>query len=290
MLDLEKYNEIKSVLTKTFILNLIIALIKIGYGLWFKLISMIADGFHSLLDSSSNIVGFIGIRMAVKPPDAIHPYGHRKFETFASLGISLLLFLACYRIAEDAFQRLRNPVQPEAGLMGFIIIIISLILNFFVARYEFKKGHQLKSQVLVADSAHTKSDFYASAIVLLSLIFIRLGFPFLDILSALFIAILIFKAALGILSEGFSVLADTSQVKYEEIERIASQVQGVFACHKIRTRGLADDIHVDLHILVEPEMDTTKAHDVVHEVERKILENVQGVTDVIIHTEPYNPS
>src|SRR5690606_22934806 len=125
-----------------------------------KSASMTADGFHSLSDGSSNIVGLIGIHFASKPEDESHPYGHNKFETLAALFISFMLFLASGKIILGAFERINNPIIPEVTIESLLVLIFTLIVNIVVSLVEYRKGKELNSQILISDSMHTRSDIY----------------------------------------------------------------------------------------------------------------------------------
>jgi cation diffusion facilitator family transporter len=278
--------QIRRILLGTLAANWGIAGAKLLVGFLSGTMSLVADGFHSLLDGSSNIIGLISLNAARKPVDLRHPYGRRKYETFAAVGISMLLVLACYEIAQEAVVRFWTRQSPEVGLASFVVTFSSMIINYFVATYEHRRGHALRSAVLVADSHHTHSDVYGSLAVLLSLVAIRLGYAWCDVLAALFIVGLIGRAVWLILSESLHTLVDLSRLPAEQIETIALRVPGVRECHNIRSRGLEDAVYIDLHIGVDPHLPIQEAHDIGCEVERQILTALEGVTDVIVHTEP----
>ena len=162
----ERAAKIRAVLATTLVLNWSVAALKLGYGSWSDTLSMLADGFHSLLDGSANIIGLIAMTVAFLPADRSHPYGHRKFESFASLGISLFLLLAAYGIGHGAFARWKVETSPRITLMSFAIMIVTMGVNLFVSWYETRVGRRLQSEILVADAMHTRSDLYASLAVL----------------------------------------------------------------------------------------------------------------------------
>lgn len=276
------------VLTITLILNLIVCIAKLVYGVITKSLSLEADGFHSLLDSSSNIVGLIGIYLASRPADIDHPYGHRKIEAIASMGISLLLFITCYEITTNVISRIQNPITPHINILSFVIIVVSTVINYFVATYEKKKGDFLKSDILVADSIHTRTDIFVSLSVIVSFIAVMLGMSIIDIIIASGIVIFIVIAAFRILSGSINTLLDAQLIDPTEIEKIVTGIPGVSECHKIRSRGTRSGIFIDLHIRVNPEMKTEDSHELTHQVVQKIKEKLPEVIEVLIHTEPSN--
>jgi cation diffusion facilitator family transporter len=278
--------QVRRILLWTLVANWAVAGAKLLAGFLSGTMSLVADGFHSLLDGSSNIIGLISLRAATKPADTRYPYGRRKYETFAAVGISMFLVLACYEIAKEAITRFWSQTSPEVGLVSFVVIVSSMVVNYLVALYERRCGQRLKSAVLVADAHHTHSDVYGSLAVLLSLVAIRLGYMWGDIFAALFIVVLIARAVWHIISDSLHTLVDISRLPAEQIEAVTLRVPGVRECHNIRSRGLEDAVYIDLHIGVDPHLPIETAHDIGCAVERQILTVLEGVADVVVHTEP----
>ena len=278
--------EIKKILWLILALNLLVAGAKLIYGHWTGAISMWADGLHSVFDGTSNIIGLIGMWAAAQPPDKTHPYGHRKFESFAAFGISVLLFIACFKILQHSYLRFVIPDLPRVTWLSFMIMLITLSVNLFVTRYERRRSIELKSEILHADSLHTLSDVYSSLSVLAGLVAIRMGFPIMDPLIALLIAGFIGRTGFQILFESSRVLSDASCGDPERVRAIVLKTPGVRSCHSIRTRGLENHVFVDCHILVSGDMTAQKSHDLVHKIEDRIKHEMSEVADVVIHVEP----
>jgi cation diffusion facilitator family transporter len=282
----DTYPEVRNTLILIFILNIAVALAKAIFGLLANSLSMIADSAHSLFDSLSNVIGLIGVWIASKPPDREHPYGHRKYETFASIGIALLLVVTAFGILQGAVGRILNPLTPEITRITFGVMLATTLTNIFVSVYERRKGEKLHSPILVADSLHTRSDVYASISVMLGFIAINFGYPVFDPLIALLIAALIARTAFGIIKGCSIILCDTYVVDEHVIIKIVKSIRGIKGCHKIRTRGSKHEIYVDLHILVKPDMSVVKAHELSEMVEQKLKSEIEGVKDVVVHIEP----
>jgi cation diffusion facilitator family transporter len=268
-------------------LNWLVAGAKLILGFFIKSISMIADGFHSFSDGASNIVGLIGISMASKPADKEHLYGHKKYETFASLIIAGILFLVVFNLLREAGRRFFNPLKPLVNIYSILVMLITLVINISVSQYEYKKGKQLNSDILISDSLHTLSDILTSLSVIIALIASKIGFPLVDIFSSLLIVLFITYAGLKILKETSKVLCDTAVIETARIEEIVRSVDEVLDCHKIRTRGRKDDIHMDLHVVVKPDMHMDKAHKISYEIEEKIKKAFPYVTDIVVHMESF---
>lgn len=281
-----RFIKIKHVLIIVLILNWLVAAAKVIYGYISHCNSMAADGFHSFSDGTSNIIGLIGIFIASHPADKDHPYGHKKYETFASLSIAMLLFLVSFNLFKSAIGRFTNPITPEVNLLSFSVMMVTLIVNIYVIYYERKKSKELSSDILFADSEHTKSDILVSISVIFTLLAIKIGFPIIDPIVTLGISLFIAKAAVDILRASSRVLCDKTPIVSGKIKEIVMRIDGVQDCHNIRTRGRTDDIHIDLHILVKNSMHVDRAHSVTEEIENTIKKKMPGVTDVIVHIEP----
>lgn len=268
-------------------LNLLVALSKLLWGFFSHTLSMVADGFHSLLDASANVMSILGLSMSVDPPDEGHPYGHRKFEALAAIGISFFMFLASFQVLSEIISRLlnHNAHAPQVNGLSYIIMGITLVINVWLTRYEHKKGKQLQSALLLADSQHTLSDLYTTLAVFVSLIAIQLHFPLLDILASLVIMALIFKAGFEIILTHWGALVDAAALDPQEIEQLVLSVSGVTGCHKIRSRGMQDHIFIDLHIQVPGYLTIEQAHQISYLVEEKLLNSDKGIIDVLVHVE-----
>lgn len=282
----QRDRDIKKTLWVILFLNLMVAAAKLIYGQWTGSLSMWADGLHSMFDGTSNVIGLVGMWAAASPPDESHPYGHRKFETFAAFAISVLLFLACYKILESTYHRLLNPETPRVNLGSFGVMASTMAVNLFVTRYERRQGDRLKSEILHADSMHTMSDVYASLSVLAGLFAVKIGFPILDPIMAVVIAGFIGYTGFKILFETTRVLSDASCMDPERIRALVMKTPGVNSCHSIRTRGTENHIFVDCHIHVSADMTTQASHHLVHRIEERIKSELSGVVDVVIHVEP----
>ena len=283
---MNSYVSVRKVLTYTLLLNMIAALAKLFYGHMSDSLSMVADGYHSFFDGTSNVVGLVGIWLAYNPPDKDHPYGHKKYETLASLGISILLFLTCYHVLRDAYLRFMDSTTPNVTGFSFLVILSTMGINIFVMMWERSKGQELKSEILISDSMHTKSDIFASVAVLISLAAVYAGLPVIDPIAAFIIAILIGRTGYHILLESAKVLSDYFRIHPGLIRDVALEVDGVTECHDIRSRGTPTDVFVDLRLHVPSDMGISEAHELAHKVEGRIKKEFTEVTEVVVHIEP----
>ncbi|HUV50645.1 MAG TPA: cation diffusion facilitator family transporter [Anaerolineae bacterium] len=282
----DRFRRISRVLWIVLILNFGVAAAKLFYGWLTNSASIMADGYHSFSDGSSNIIGLFGIWMASRPRDERHPYGHAKYESLSSTGIALLLFLVCFNVLNQSIKRFLHPVQPEIDTTSFLVMGITLLINIVVMLYERNQGRLLQSQILISDSLHTTADIFTTSSVIIGLLVIRAGYPIVDPAIACLISIFIACAGISILKTSFKILVDAAAVDKEQIRSIAMAINGIEYCHKIRSRGWQGYIHVDMHCHIKRHISLDKAHKIAHLVEDKIKENIHGIKDVTIHIEP----
>lgn len=281
------FTKVKRILAIILLANLFVAILKIIIGALIKSTSMTADGFHSLADGSSNIVGLIGIQFASKPVDKDHPYGHGKFEMLAGLFIGIMLFMIGVKVFIDTIIGFVDPVLPEVTLESIFILLITLCINIFVCVYEYTEGKKLNSQILISDSMHTRSDIYISLGVLATLICIKYGLPpVIDSLASLVVVCFIMHAAYEIFADNCGILLDKAIVDTEKVKNVVLSFEQVKDAHNIRSRGYENDIHIDMHIITEPDLSIQQSHELIHNIEDKIRNDISSNIQVIAHIEP----
>jgi cation diffusion facilitator family transporter len=282
----ERHQSVVRVLRRVLILNLIVAIAKVSLGYFSGAVSILSDGFHSLADASSNVVALVGVSAAQRPADENHPYGHRKYETMASVAILMFMLLVLSEVARNAIAHLRAPAVPTVLPAGIITMVATLVINVFVVRYESRAGRRLRSEVLGADAKHTRSDVWTTIAVLAALTGVALGYPVLDPIAGLVVSVFIGYACWQIAREASGVLADEIVLAEENIRSVVQSVPGVIGCEKIRTRGPADNVFVDLHLWIDARTPLGEAHALSHVVKDRLMARFPEIVDVVIHIEP----
>jgi len=285
------WRAVRRVLWVTMGLNLVAMAAKLIVGYQTGALSLIADGFDSVFDAASNVVGLVGIYVAARPADEDHPYGHRKAETMTALIISSLLFLTTWELIKSAIARLRDPTLIEAtvNLWSFGALLISIAVHGLVVWYELRAGRRLHSDVLVADALHTRADIFVSLSVIGGLIAVHLGFPLADPILTLAIAVAIAKIGIDIIREESPTLMDRVVMPVEGVRAVVEGVPGVLSCHRVRSRGHETAVYVDLHIQIDPAVTIEQGHATAHEVQRRLRERFPNIEDVTVHAEPAGP-
>jgi cation diffusion facilitator family transporter len=278
------------VLLRVLVLNLLVAGAKIVFGYASGAISILSDGFHSLTDAASNVIGLVGVHAAGRPPDADHPYGHRKYETVAAAAVTLFLLLVMIEVLRNAFKHLSGrTAPPEITIASFVVMVGTVAVNLIVIWYESREATRLGSEVLLADAMQTRGDVWTSVTVIAALAGARSGLPILDPLAALVVAGFIGHAGYQIARATTGILSDQIVISDADLERVVMTVPGVVGCHHIRTRGSADHVFLDLHIWLPPDMRLTDAHDLSHVVKDRLMTRYPQIADAIIHIEPPPP-
>ena len=286
---MDKYKKVKNILLFILVANLAVTVMKIVVGSLTNSSSVLADGFHSLSDSASNIVGIVGISIAARPKDKTHPYGHTKFEMLSSLFIGMMMVFIALKIVAEAILQIKNPESLNMTTISFVILIITLIINIIVTKYEYSVGKKVNSYILVSDSLHTKSDVYVSLGVLITLICIKLGFPvIIDKLVSFVVGIFILHGAYEIFKSTISILVDSAVIDENIIREIVVEFSEIKKIKNIRSRGCENDIYIDMDIMVEPDMTVEKSHELTHNIENTMREKLNKNIQVATHIEPFH--
>ena len=282
-----RHREVSRVLTRVLFFNLAVAAAKLALGYATGAVSVVSDGYHSLTDSTSNIIGLVGLRASYKPPDADHPYGHRKYETVAAAAVTAFLLLVVIEVLRNAFRNLTGRSAPtEITVSSFVVMIVTVAINLFVVAYEGREGERLSSEVLMADATQTRGDVWSSLTVIAALVGARAGLPILDPLAAIIVAGFISYSGFKIATTTTRILSDRIVIEASDIEAIVRGVPQVIGCHHIRTRGSEDHVFLDLHVWLPAGMPLQEAHHYSHVVKDRLMERYPQIVDAIIHIEP----
>lgn len=281
-----RYGQVARVLYQVLFLNLAVAFAKIILGSYTGAVSIVSDGFHSLTDSASNVVGLVGISIARQPPDAEHPYGHRKYETMASVGILIFLIIVLVQVVSSAADRFLHGGTPRVFPEGIALMSATLVINIIVVAYETRAARRLNSELLLADSTHTRSDVMTTIAVIGALLGVWAGYPILDPIAALLVAGFIGRACWEIAQQASRILGDQIVIAEQDVRSVIAAVPGVLGCEKIRTRGSADYAFLDLHLWLEGDTPLRRAHATSHDVKDLLMARFPQLADVVIHIEP----
>jgi cation diffusion facilitator family transporter len=269
--------------------NVFLTLIKISIGIIGQSTALIADGIHSFSDLASDVLVLIAIKLGSREADYEHPYGHKRFETLATVILGLGLVLIAGGIAWDGSQRLLHPealLIPNIDTLG--IAAISILANEWLYHYTKRIGIMTRSKLLLANAWHHRSDAISSVIVLLGIGAVLLGYPFADTVAAILVALMVGKIGLQLVLESIKELVDTSlsEELVQEIRREIKTTQGVQGIHLLRTRQMGEDAYIDAHIVVDAKISVSEGHVIGDRVRENLTHKFDDIVDVLVHIDP----
>lgn len=276
--------------------NTLLVVFKLIVGILMGSVSVISEAIHSGVDLLAAIIALFSVRVAEKPRDYEHPYGHGKIENISGAIEALLIFVAGGWIIYEAVGKLLHPGEIESLGWGVGIMLSSAVANWLVSRMLFRVGNQTESMALLADAWHLRTDVWTSAGVMVGLAMIQVGqwvlpnanLLWLDPVVAIAVALLIFRAAFHLTLESGRDLLDARLPKDEEewiAERVRSFAPQVRGFHKLRTRRAGSIRFVDFHLHLEKTMSVEASHLLTHEIADVIRHRFPGAS-VNIHVEP----
>jgi cation diffusion facilitator family transporter len=272
------------------LINLVLAVSKGITGVLGHSFALIADAIESLADVFSSLVVYFGLKVATRPPDEDHPYGHGKFEPVATLIVVMALFAAGLAIAAESVHEI---LTPHRGPAPFTLVVLAgvLIIKESLFRYVINVGHTIESSAVQADAWHHRSDAITSALAFVGISIGLLGGPgyeTADDWAALIASALIMMNAYLQLRPALAELTDIAPAPgiEQEVRQVAAGVPGVRALEKCFVRKMGFDFFVDLHVLVDGDMPVRDGHEIAHEVKDAICRTNPRIADVLVHIEP----
>ncbi len=248
--------------------------------------AMIADAVHSLSDLATDVVALAALRVSARPPDEDHPYGHGRFETLGTIVLSFFLLAAAVGIGIDATGRFGTDHTP--GSIALWGAGISILVKEVLYQVTVRVGRRHGSRLVVANAWHHRSDALSSVAALAGIAGARLGFPFLDPLAALVVAVMIAWLAFRLLVVSVREVTDES-LQADMLERLGQEIgalPGVVSLHELRARRMGSRVLVDLHVQVDPRTTVSDGHQVAERVRRFVFDADPQVSEVLVHVDP----
>ena len=275
--------------------NIALAVAKCTAGVLANSGALIADGIHSVVDLGSDIATLVGLRLAAKPGDEDHPYGHHRFVTLITMGISSSVLVFCISLAWNSIMRFAGKSDAvSAGWLPIGVAAGALVVKELFYRYAIRQARRLKSGLLMANAMDHRSDAFASLVALVALLAVRWGGPSwaaADAVAGLVLAGWLGSEAFKLVRNALRDLTDTAPA--EEVMRDLTEhimpVAGVRGFHAFRARRVGDMIEVDFHLQVAGHLDVEEGHRIASQVKREILSRHPEVLEVLIHLEPDSP-
>jgi len=284
----ERYKHTRRVTVVGSVVDIVLTVTKVTVGMAVNSQALVADGIHSLSDFASGALVWIAARQARHGADNEHPYGHGRFETIATVGLGLAMIGIGIGLAWDGIEHMRHPETLHTpGMLAFVVAAASVGLKEWVYRYTLHWARLLRSDLLRASAWHSRSDAISSIVVLVGLLGVIVGLPYLDAAAAVGVAYLIAKIGWNQCRSAIQELVDTAldQTQVEKIRQEIIAVAGVRDLHLLRTRRMGSQALVDVHVQVEPFLSVSEGHQIGEAVRDRLLTMFDEVTDVLVHVD-----
>jgi cation diffusion facilitator family transporter len=275
--------------------NSFLVVFKVIVGVAIGSVSIISEAIHSGVDLLAAVIAMFSVKTSSVPADDHHPFGHGKIENISGFVEALLIFAAAFWIIFEALKKLNTPQVMEKAEWGVGVMLFSAVMNFIVSQKLFKVGKEADSIALQADAWHLRTDVYTSAGVMFGLSIIWLGHQFfpdpnihwIDPVAAIFVAVLILRAAYNLTVHSLRDLIDAKLPQEEEdyIRDIISHQQAVYGFHQLRTRKAGHVRFVEFHMKVSPQMSVMESHGITKILKKDIRKKFSDCV-ITIHIEP----
>ncbi len=289
IMDLKEREKIGNrVLVTTIYGNVLLTIVKAIAGSIAGSTAMVSDAVHSLSDVLSTIVAMIGMKISSKPADESHHYGHGRAETVATKILAMLIILTGFGIGWTGLKGLINATYSKPGIPALWAAFLSIGVKEWMYRYTRKKGEQIKSNALIADAHHHRSDALSSVTALIGIAGGRLGYPILDPIAGIAVAVLIIKTGVELYWQAIQELVDRAPKPevLKEIARTTVHTNGVINVHDIKARNYGPQVYVDLTICVNRFIPVYEGHEIAHSTVDHIKKHLPEVKDVLVHVNP----
>jgi cation diffusion facilitator family transporter len=284
-----RYREIRKVTLIGSVVDLVLGVVKIAVGLFAGSQALIADGVHSLSDLATDFLVIFAAKHAHREADEEHPYGHGRIETVATVALGVALAIVAVGISIDAFRRMASEeTLLHHGVWALVIALISVASKEYIYQYTARVARRLRSNMMHANAWHSRSDAISSIIVVIGVGGAMAGFPYLDEVAAIAVALMIAKIGWDLLWTSLQELIDKALEPelVEDIRQRILEVDGVRACHMLRTRTSGSDSLVDVHLQVDPTLSVSEGHQIGERVRKRLIGEVEHVADVTVHIDP----
>jgi len=283
--------QIKSITYLGMVVNIALSVIKVAIGLFAASLALIADGLHSLSDVATDVAVLLGLHLGSREPDQSHPYGHGRAETFSAGIIALVLIVVGGSMIYYATLAIARDEITAPRLAVLVAAVISIAAKEWLYRVTQKAAIESHSPALYANAWHHRSDAFSSVAVLIGFISLELGFGHGDQVAAIAVGMMIIWMGVRIIGDALRELTEAAvdPKTIEHIERIINSNSSISSWHKLRTRMVGREVFLDLHILVDPDLKITDAHEIAESLEKTLDEQITRPINITVHVEPDTP-
>ena len=269
--------------------NIFLTIFNIIVGIFSGSTALVAEGFHTLSDVLTSVIAFIGFKIGMKPADEEHQYGHGRAEPIVGLIIVVFLLIVAYEIIYGAYAKIiLGEIVAPPGLIAALMAALGIGINYTMSTYLTQSGERINSPALIADGKHQRVDIFSCVTVLIGVVISQFGIPIIDTIVSVFIAIIILNTALHLALDNFNTLMGKipSKELIEDIKSAALTSECVKGVHDVKVNNMGPYASAELHIELNKDLKLEKSHKIAHEVEQNIINNVESIKMVSVHTCP----
>ena len=283
--------QIKSITYLGMVMNIVLSVIKITIGLLAASLALVADGIHSLSDVATDVAVLLGLRIGSKEPDQTHPYGHGRAETFSAGLVALILIIVGGAMVYYATLAIARDEMTAPRLGVLVAAVISIAAKEWLYKATQKVAIQSHSPALYANAWHHRSDALSSVAVVIGFISLEFGFGHGDQVAAIAVGLMIVWVGVTVIGDALRELAEAAvdPDTIEHIKEVINSDSSIRQWHKLRTRTVGREVFLDLHILVDPELKITDAHEITERLEKTMDEQITRPINITVHIEPDMP-
>ncbi|NVK42441.1 MAG: cation transporter [Oceanospirillaceae bacterium] len=272
-------------------LDAVLGIAKIIFGMLAHSHALVADGIHSLSDLATDFMVILVLKLAHKEPDQDHPYGHARFETLGTVMLGGLLIAVAGAMAYDSVSiMLSGQFLATPGWAALVVAAASIISKEWIYRYTLAAGKRLKSDLIIANAWHSRTDAFSSIVVLIGIAGTMLGASWLDALTAVLVALLVAKIGWDLCWKSVKELVDTAlpEDQVREIEDAVHGVDGVISVHSLKSRLMGGQSLLEMHIQVDSHLSASEGHYIGDAVVRTLKRRFDDIDQIIFHIDTYN--
>lgn len=283
--------QIKSITYLGIVVNIALSIIKVVIGLLFASLALVADGIHSFSDMATDAIVLLGLKLGSKAPDRTHPYGHGRAETFSAALVALVLILVGGGMIYYATMAIARDEITVPRYAVLVAAFISIVAKELLYRFTLRVAIRSHSPALYANAWHHRSDALSSIAVVIGFISLKFGFDHGDQTAAIAVGLMIMWVGVTVIGNSMHELAESAvdDKTIAHIKKVISSNPSIRHWHKLRTRTVGREIFLDLHILVDPDLNVTSAHDISESLEKTLDEQIARPINITVHIEPDLP-
>jgi len=283
--------QIKSVTYLGIVINVVLTVVKVVIGLLSGSLALLADGIHSLSDIATDAVVLLGLSLSSKEPDRGHPYGHGRAETFSATVVALILIFVGGAMIYYAIMAIARDEMTTPRIGVLIAAMFSIAAKEWLYRVTRKAAIRSNSPALYANAWHHRSDAFSSIAVVIGFVSLEFGFGHGDQTAAVAVGLMIIFVGVRVIGDCMRELTESAidADTIEHIEQIINSDSSIRHWHKLRTRTVGREIFLDLHILVDPQLNVAAAHEITESLENALDKEISRPVNITVHIEPDTP-